>query len=368
MCLLKFLRPLLGLFACVVILSGCSRKEPAPDPVRAVKLLEIKAQPLEKVVEYAGDVRASTESSLGFQVSGKLLQRLVNVGDSVRKGQLLAQLDGQDYALAVQAAQAQVVAAKTQRDLAQADWQRFSALKDQGFISGVELDRRKANVQAAQAQLEQAQAQAASQSNQRNYTHLYAGADGVITAVAAEPGQVVAAGSPVVRMAHDGARDAVINVPEDVRSLMPVGKQVQVRAWASNDHWDGGVRELAASADPVTRTYVAKVGLEGADQPALGSTVQVVAQLDERVSANSAIKLPSTALLQQGGESAVWVFEGATSTLRLQKVTVQGVQGNDILIAEGLTVGMQVVATGTHVLTQGQKVSVYQPAYPQAKQ
>lgn len=362
----KNLRPLLGLFACLCIVAGCSKQEATPEPVRAVKLLEISAVPLVQQVEYAGAVQARTESNLGFQVAGKLLQRLVNVGDVVRQGQLLAQLEIQDYALAAQAAQAQVVAAKTQRDLAKADWQRFSALKAQGFISGVELDRRQANLQAAQAQLEQAQAQAAAQDNQKNYTQLRAGADGVVTAVGAEPSQVIAAGSMVVQLAHDGARDVVIAVPEDARSMMPVGKKVQVHGWSDGAHWDGVVRELAARADPVTRTYTAKVALQGAEQPPLGATARVVAQLGEAVGSPAVIQLPLTALRQQGSETAVWVFEPATSTLRAQIVTVAGVQGNEVLIAEGLTPGMQVVATGTHVLAQGQKVSVYEPAHPQA--
>ena len=311
-------------------------------------------------------MRAQTESRLGFQVAGKVVQRAVNVGDVVRKGQLLAELDGQDYALAAQAAQAQVAAAQTQRDLAKADWQRFSALKDRGFISGVELDRRSANLKAAQAQLEQAQAQAAAQSNQRGYTRLLANADGVITAVSAEPGQVVAAGAPVVQLAHDGPRDVVIAVPEGAQSHVHVGDLVQVRLWSNNHALTGAVREVAASADPATRTYAVKVRVQGdAPPPALGATAyvrmyRVPGEQDQK------IKLPSTAVFEQDGTSQVWVYDAASSTVRAQKIKLAGVDGNDVVVAAGVQPGMQLVAAGTHVLTEGQKVSVYQPRYPEA--
>lgn len=348
------------------LLAACSRHDPAPEPIRAVKLIEVGTQASTATVEYAGEVRARTESSLGFQVAGKLVQRLVNVGDEVRKGQLLAELDGQDYALAVQAAQAQVAAAKTQRDLAQADWERFSALKDQGFISGVELDRRRANLQSAQAQLEQAQAQATTQANQSSYTRLVAHAAGVVTAVQAEPGQVVAAGAPVVVVAHEGARDIVISVPESVQGTIKEGQAVHVRIWSQVERMEGVVREVAASADPVTRTYTVKVQVLGGGQPPLGATAYVQMEQSGRVP-HSAIRLPSTAVLEQEGVSKVWVFDAQTSTVHAHKVELAGVEGNDVVIASGVQTGMQLVSAGAHVLTEGQKVSVYQPRYPEVR-
>lgn len=361
-------RPFRGLFACalvVSVLSACSRQAPVPEPIRAVKLIEVGARASKAEVEYAGEVRAQTESRLGFQVAGKLVQRWVDVGDVVRQGQLLAELDGQDYALAAQAAQAQVAAAKTQRDLAQTDWQRFSALKDKGFISGVELDRRQASLQSAQAQLEQAQAQAAAQNNQSGYTRLLANAAGVITAVQAEPGQVVAAGSPVVQLAQDGARDVVVAVPEGARSEVQPGQAVQVRMWSQDRTLAGVVREVAASADPVTRTYSVKVQVQGQAQPPLGATAYV--RMQSAGNANDAlIKLPSTAVWERAGVSMVWVFDGQSSAVHARKVEIAGVDGNEVVIAAGVDKGMQLVAAGTHVLTEGQKVSIYQPRHPGA--
>ncbi|WP_370678952.1 efflux RND transporter periplasmic adaptor subunit [Comamonas sp. GB3 AK4-5] len=343
--------------------AGCSRKPAAEEPVRAVKLVTVGASNATATLEYAGEVRARTESRLGFRVAGKLVQRLVDVGQSVQAGQLLAQLDGSDYALAAQAAQAQMAAATTQRDLAAADLARYQALKDKNFISGAELDRRSAAFKSAQAQLDQAKANAASQSNQSGYTRLVADVAGVVTAVEAEPGQVVAAGAPVVRIAQDGARDVVLAVPEDKRGLVHVGQAVQVRPWADGGALlQGKVRELAAAADPVTRTYAVKVAL-AADAPLpLGATVYALPQ-GMGPAGTALIKLPTTALRAQGDQSAVWVYDSQAKTVRSQLVTVASADGNEAVIAQGVAPGMQVVTAGVHVLTEGQHVTVYQDKY-----
>lgn len=358
-------QPVQGFLLCLLgalVLAACSKAPPAPEPVRAVKVMQVAAGASISQPEYAAEVRARTESRLGFQVAGKLQVRSVNVGDAVRQGQVLARIDDQDYALAAQAAQAQALAARTQRDLAKADWERFSALNEQGFISGVELDRRRASMQAAQAQWEQAQAQALAQSNQRGYTTLVADAAGVVTAVYAEPGQVVAAGAPVVQLAHDGPRDAVFALPEQMQPWVRAGQLAQVRGWANGQRWQGAVREVAASADPVSRTYTSKVAIQGAEQPALGSTAYVQLQL-ESPSDTSTVVLPSTAVQSSNGRAVVWVLESATSTVHARPVEVAGVQGNDVRIATGVQAGMQVVVAGTHLLNEGQQVTVYQPEH-----
>lgn len=308
--------------------------------------------------EFAGEVRAHVESRLGFRVAGKLTARAVEVGQRVQAGQLLAQLDPQDYRLAADAARAQVMAAQTQRDLAAVDYKRFKDLKDQNFISGAELDRREAALKAAQAQLDQAQAQLAAQGNQAAYTRLVADAAGVVTAVDAEVGQVVAPGTPVVRVAVDGARDVVFAVPEDKRGQWQIGQTLAVRAWASPTVYQGRVREVGAAADPVTRTYTVKLALQGADTPALGATVYVI-QPNAGVAGAPVIKLPTSALRQQGQGSAVWVLEPATLQVQSVAVQVATADGNEAVIASGLQPGQQVVVAGVHVLSPGQKVSVY---------
>lgn len=360
-------RPRAGLFLCTLALgaalAGCSRPEPPPEPVRAVKLLTVGASEVQAQRLFAADVRARVESRLGFRVAGKLVQRPVELGQAVRAGQLLAQLDARDYRLAVQAAQAQVAAATTQRDLAQADYERFAQLKAQNFISGAELDRRRASLQAAQAQLTQALAQASSQGNQENYTQLRADADGVVTAIEAEPGQVLEQGQTVLRLAQGGARDAVFAVPEDLVGQLRVGQEVAVRPWGGAAEGvaklRATVRDIAASADPVTRTFTVKAALSGSPLPPLGATLTVYPSAFAPRGVQ-ALRLPTSALWAQGQQTAVWVFDAASSTVRTQVIEVAQVDGNEVPVRAGLQAGAQVVATGVHVLAPGQKVSIYQ--------
>jgi len=254
-----------------------------------------------------------------------------------------------------------VVAALTNRDLAAADYKRFKELRDQNFISGAELERRDAALKAAQAQLDQAQAQSRGQGNQAAYTTLVADTSGVITAVEAEPGQVVAAGTPVLRIAQDGPRDVVFAVPEDKVAMIKSGSSVDVRAWASKTAFKGVVREVAASADPITRTFTVKVGLDAVDAKdalALGTTVSVIPQAFDRSNVQ-VIKLPTSALRQDGKTSAVWVLDTNTMTVKLQPVQIATADGNEVVIASGLQPGMQVVSAGVHVLAPGEKVTLY---------
>ena len=341
-----------------VLLAACSKQAPPEEPVRAVKLMTVGVGSIQSSLEFAADVRPRVESRLGFRVGGKLVRRAVELGQTVKAGQVIAQLDPQDYKLAADAARAQVAAAQTNRDLAAADYKRYKELRDQNFISGAELERRDTALKAAQAQLEQAQAQLNSQGNQAGYTTLVADVSGVVTAVTAEVGQVVAAGSPVVQVAQDGPRDVVFAVPEDKVAQIKAGSKVDVRVWASKTQVEGTVREVAASADPVTRTFVVKVALLAQDALPLGTTVTVVPKALDR-SATQVIKLPTSALLQAGGASQVWVMDSASMTVKAQPVTVATADGNDAVITQGLVPGMQVVVAGVHVLSPGQKVTVY---------
>ena len=350
----------LFLVASAALLAACSRSAPPEEPVRSVKLLTVGVGAMQSTLEYSGEVRARVESRLGFRVAGKIVQRQAELGQRVKAGQVLAQLDPRDYQLAADAARAQLASATTQRDLAAADFKRFQALKDQNFISGAELERRSATLKAAQATLDQARAQLSSQGNQTAYTTLVADVAGVVTGIEAEPGQVVAAGTPVVRIAQDGARDVVFAVPEDKVGQIQPGQDVTVRGWSGGAPLAGRVREVAASADAATRTDQVKVALEGAEMPALGSTVYVTPKALSHAGV-AAIKLPTSALRQEGQATAVWVYDPASSTVKSQPVQIATADGNEAVVAAGLTPGMQVVATGVHVLSPGQKVMIYQP-------
>lgn len=353
----------LSLAAVLVGLGACSKPPAAEEPVRAVKVLTVGTGAVTTGNEFAGEVRARLESRLGFRVAGKLIERPAEVGQRVQAGQVLARLDAQDYQLALDAARAQQASALTQRDLAAADFKRFKDLREQNFISSAELERREAALKAAQAQLDQAQAQAAVQGNQARYTTLVADRAGVVTAVEAEVGQVVSAGTPVLRLAFDGARDVVFAVPEDRLALVRMGLPVKLRLWPERQELHGKVREVAASADPVTRTYQVKVAIDDKQaMPPLGATVTVVAQAGAVAAASGApavIKLPTSALRQEGQGSAVWVLDTATMSVRSQAVQVAAADGNEAVISAGLTPGMQVVSAGVHVLSPGQKVTLY---------
>ena len=248
--------------------------------------------------------------------------------------------------------------AATNRDLAAADFKRFKELKEQNFISGAELERRDATLKAAQAQWEQAQAQLIGQANQASYTRLLANVSGLVTAVEAEPGQVLAAGTPVLRIAQDGARDVVFSVPEDRVAELKTGSTVKLRPWSGGAALLGVVREIAASADPATRTFSVKVALDGKDVLPLGSTMAVLPKVFDR-SGVVVIKLPTSALLQSAKSAAVWVLDPASMTIRLQPVQIATADGNEVVLAAGLQTGMLVVSAGVHVLSPGQKVTIY---------
>ena len=346
-------------FLACLVLQACSKPVPAEEPVRAVKVLTVGLDAMQSGAEYAGEVRSRVESRLGFRVGGKLLRRHVEMGQHVKAGELLAQLDPQDFKLAADGARAQLAAATTNRDLALADAKRYKDLREQNFISAAELERRDTALKAAQAQVDQAQAQLAALGNQTAYANLVADVAGVVTSVDAEPGQVLAAGTPILRIAQDGPRDVVFAVPEDKVGKLKVGSQVLVQAWAEQKSASAIVREVAASADPVTRTFTVKVGLNGPETWPLGSTVTIAPKALDR-SGPSVIKLPTSALQHDGEKAAVWVLEKATMTVRLQPIAITTADGNEVVVSQGLEPGMQVVSVGAHVLNPGQKVTIYQ--------
>ncbi len=352
------------IFVALASLTACSKPAPPEEPIRAVKVLTVGVNNFSSGYEFAGEVKAQVESRLSFRVGGKIIKRQAELGQRVAVGQVLAQLDPQDYKLAADAARAQLQVAATNRDLAAADFKRYAALKEQNFISGAELERRDSVLKAAQAQVDQARSQLAVQGNQATYAVLKADVAGVVTAIEAEPGQVVAAGTPVVRIAADGPRDVVFAVPEDKVASIKQGMAVKVRGWAQDAQaalLPAKVREVSASADPATRTYQVKLVLSSAaTPPPLGATVYVLPEGLGGVQGMPVIKLPTSALRQDGQASAVWLLDKVSMTVKSQTVQIATADGNDAVIAAGLQPGMLVVSSGVHVLSPGQKVTIYQ--------
>ena len=350
-----------SLFGGMLALMACSPPPASQEPVRSVKVMQVGESAMSNQAEYAGEVKARVESRLGFRVGGKLVARHVELGQRVKAGQLLAEIDAQDYRLIADAARAQVNAAVTNRDLAAADFKRYKELRDKEFISSAELERRETALKAAQAQVDQAQAQLSAQTNQVGYSKLLADKSGVITGIDAEAGQVVSAGMPVVRLAQDGPRDVLFAVPEDKVASMQRGQSVQVKFWGSEQVHEASVYEISASADPVTRTFGVRVALAGQGVAPLGSTVSVSLGKVQGAALQK-IKLPTSALRQEGGKTMVWVLDMATMTVRTQEIQVTTADGNEAVVNSGLQAGQQVVVAGVHVLSPGQKVTLFQPS------
>lgn len=339
----------------VLLVAGCAKEHQVVEVVRPVRTMTVAAERADLLAEFSGEVRPRHESRLGFRVGGKIVRRLVDVGAQVKKGQVLAQLDPQDLKLAEAAARSNVAAAVSQYELATADLARYRDLRAKHFISQAELERRQAAHDSALAQLDAVRAQSNIQGNQAEYAALRADADGVITAVEAEAGQVVSSGQTVVRLAQTAEKEIAIGVPEDKVDAVRAAKRVEVSLWAAPGRTSAGrIREIAPAADPATRTYAVRVAV--ADPPAgmrWGMTAKV------RFSAQTPaplIRVPLSALLREGDQTVVWVLDPKSSTVHSVPVTIAGPNGNDALLGNGLAPGQVVVTAGAHLLLEGQKV------------
>ena len=336
-------------------LAACSKPVEKAEDIRPVRVQQVAFDQAEILAEFPGDVRARVESKLGFRVGGKVVARKVNIGDVVKRGQVLMQLDPQDLRLAQVQANAGLQAARSTAELARAELKRYQDLRDKNFVSQAVLDGKITADRASRASYEQAAAVYKGQTNQASYAVLVADAVGVVTGVDAEVGQVVAAGAPVVRVAQMADKEIVIAIPENqVDSLRRV-TDIQVRIWANpNDMIPGTLRELSPMADPATRTYAAKIAIPNAsDDVRLGMTAYV------RFATKSptvAIRVPLTAVFPDKGGTAVWVVENGV--VRLVPVQVAGPSADAIMIASGLTPGQMVVTAGVNSLKPGQKVTV----------
>ena len=271
-------RRALTALAALLLLAGCeANTAPAPTaPERPVRVQRVSFEDADAKREFVGVVRARYETDLGFRVAGKIVTRIVNVGDRVQVGDVVARLDPEDLKLQVQSAEAELAAATSNLAQASADFARYSTLKTNGWASLADFDRKKAAGDEAQGRLDRARRSLDLARNQLGYAELKADADGVITATLAEPGQVVAIGQPVTRLAHRGEKEAVVALPESWLAETRKSKAT-VRLWADRDRsFDAHLRELSPQADPATRTYAARFTIDNADDAiAFGMTATV---------------------------------------------------------------------------------------------
>jgi multidrug efflux system membrane fusion protein len=349
------LRHAIVLCLAVSALVACSKKVEKVEEIRPVRAMVIAAGNADVVAEFPGEVRARVESRLGFRVGGKIVARKVDVGSIVRRGQVLMQLDPQDLQLAQRQADAAMKSALSNRDLASAELKRYQELRDKNFVSQATLDSKQTAYQSALSGYDQAVASLRNQSNQTGYAVLTADVDGVVTAVDAEAGQVVAAGTPVVSVAQAGDKDVVIGVPEDKVDVLRRSADVRVRLWANpKDTIVGKIREVSPIADAATRTYTFKVALpDSAKEVRLGMTAYVAFA---GKTSGDMIRLPLTALYPVNGKTSVWLVENGA--VKVAPVQLGGQSGNDVLIAAGLTAGQTVVTAGVNLLKPGQKVKI----------
>jgi RND family efflux transporter MFP subunit len=340
--------PLLALAACR------SAEEPAAPEIRPVRVVIGQQRPGGDTVSLTGTVQAATEVNLSFRIDGRMIDRMVGVGDTVRVGQLIATLNPENEESGLQAARANLAAANARMVEAQNNFQRQQRLLEQNFISKAAFDQVIATRQAAESQVEAARANVDIAQNRLSYTRLVAKAAGTVTAVGAEPGEVVQAGRTIVQLAQKGGIDAVFDVPPQVKDIAPRQPEITV-ALTMNPQVTakGRVREVSPRADAITGTFQVRVAL--IDPPPamrLGSTVTGRMQ----IGGTPGIDVPASALVRADGKTAVWVVDKASSTVSLRNVQLGGGDANTVQVAAGLNPGDVVVTAGVQALRPGQKV------------
>jgi RND family efflux transporter MFP subunit len=334
---------LLTLAACG---AGNAAQPQAPPLVRTLVVGQADSAPL----RYTGVVRARIESDLGFRVDGKIVQRLVDPGQSVRRGQALMRLDVTDLGLAASAAVDRLRGAQAEATRARAEEARLRRLVEAGAVSRSAYDVALAAAQSTEANLSAARSSSAQAANQQGYATLFADADGVVTDVLAQPGQVVSAGAPIVRLARAGEREAAVAVPEtQVATLPRVGRAI---LYGSDTPLTARLREVAGAADPSTRTYDARFTLAAPNLP-LGATVTVELA---RATA-SLLAVPLSSLHDGGAGPGVWVVKAGRVTFRPVQVAALGEESASIA-GGALAPGDRVVALGAQLLREGVPVRV----------
>jgi membrane fusion protein, multidrug efflux system len=344
----------LPLVAIAVLLTACQPETEASSPeVRPVRTVIAQKRDVGETVSYTGRIEAENETRLSFRIGGRMVERSVRAGDRVDPGRVLARLEPQNELNALRSAQAAVAAAQAQFNEAKANYERQKFLLARDVASRVQYERAEQTQETARAQLSSAEAQLKIAQDQVSDTELKADAGGVIIATAAESGEVVQAGQLIVRVAPNGGRDAVFDVPGQLLSSAP--REPIVTVSMTDDPavtTIGRVREVSPQADPVTRTFEVKVGLT--DPPAamrLGATVVGRVQLDT----TPAIEIPAAALTEFDRRPAVWVVDPSSLTVSLRNVDVLRHNPATVAISNGLDSGEIVVTAGTQALHPGQK-------------
>ena len=354
--LLSFALGTVGALFLLLTLPACQKEEKAASQaVRPVRTVTVALQEGGENVSLTGEIQPRYQADLGFRVNGKILERPVDVGTQVKKGDLLARLDPQQYRQDLEVAKSEIAVAEAEVTRSQAQEYRQRELLKNGHTTQVAYDQALKTFKTAQARLDAARARQVQASENLGYTELKADNDGVITAIGADPGQVVSAGQMVARLAQPGEREAVFNIAEGAFKKRPTDPTVKVHL-VSNPEIEtaGKVRYISPQADPATRTYTVRVSLPDAPpQMRLGANVVGTVTLDQ----GQTVSIPGAALFQKDGKPAVWLVE-KDSTVQLKPITVQRYQGDSVVVGDGLAQGDVVVTAGVQKLLPGQKVAL----------
>ena len=337
-------------------LAACDKPPPPVAPPRSVRTVTVERSAEGETVSLTGQVRAKDQVNEAFRLDGRMIERPVNVGDVVKPGQVIARLDSQNQQNALRSAQANLAAADAVLTQARLTFGRQQALLQNGWTPRAKFDEAQQALLTAQAQVDSAQAQVRIAQDQLSYTVLRADNAGAVTAVGAEPGEVVRAGAMTVQIALQGGRDAVFDVPEQLIRTGPRGPVVEIAL--TNDpsvKATGRVREVAPQADAATRTFQVKVGIiDPPDAMRLGATVTGRVRLP----APDGVTLPAGALTEAARRPAVWVVDPQSQTVSLRNVTVSRYDLATVVVSDGLAPGERVVDAGVQTLRPGQKVLV----------
>jgi RND family efflux transporter MFP subunit len=355
----KYLEGLVVIGVLPLVLAACndatsSSTDPRlQPPLVRIETVEISVQSQRS---FSGIVAARVQSDLGFRVPGKVLERLVDAGQTVKRGQALMRIDPTDLRLAMRAHEQAVAAARARAHQTAEDEARHRRLVSSGAVSASAYDKAKAAADSATAELNAAEAQAGVVRNETGYAVLLADADGVVVETLAEPGQVVGAGQVVVRVARAGLREAIIELPETLRPA--IGSTGRANLYGSGLTGSAKLRQLSDAANRQTRTFEARYVLEGrlADAP-LGSTVSI--EISDGRSA-PALQVPIGAIFDPGEGPGVWLIEGETPRVTRRAVQIAGLSGEAASVVGNLEAGDRVVALGAHLLHEGEHVRLSQ--------
>jgi len=340
----------------LLLLAGCDKAPQIAPPPRPALVMVVGKHTESSNMSLVGEVRPRFESGQGFRIDGKIIERKLDVGATVKKGQIIARLDPADTDLTASAALADVRAAEAKRALATAELARYHQLFTKNFISASALDIKEAELKTANAQLAQITAQANVSAHKSQYANLTADRDGIITMIRAEPGQVVETGDIVVQIADPKAIEVLVAIPESRMAEVKLNAPAKLKLWADQHKiYSGRVREISPSADSSTRAFNVRVAIQDADaEIKLGMTAGVKFNALEDPQEDSFL-IPSTALTETNGEKIVWVID-ANNKAQPRTVTSGPFSEAGIAITSGLQAGEKVAIAGVHTLAKDQAV------------